>query len=309
MSTQLIFGDSLERMQEIEAGTIDLVLADMPYGTTSCKWDSAIPLDELWLHLKRVIKPNGVIVLTAQTPFDKVLGVSSLPMLKYEWIWEKTTATGHLNANKAPMKAHENVFVFYKKQPTYNFQKTFGHPRKTAIRGKCSSELHGKENLEVVSYDSTERYPRNVLVFKSDKQKSKLHPTQKPLALMEYLVATYTNEAMKRAPNGFVRHRDNENTLSATLMKHFRKRKLFPTDAHRIYSFRHSFEKRMLEAGLDYGLRCLLMGHSVSRPEYGDGGKLSFRHDQLKRMILPFSIQLLNSVSYPERKMDKNGTS
>lgn len=192
---KLMFGDCLERMKEIPDGSVDLVLTDPPYGTTACKWDSVIDFTLMWEQLKRIIKPNGAILLMAQTPFDKVLGVSNLSMLKYEWIWEKTTATGHLNAKKCPMKAHENVLVFYDKLPTYNPQKTSGHKRKTskADRSKLNGECYGKQEGLTV-YDSTDRYPRSVQVFSTDKQKVKLHPTQKPVALLEYLIKTYTNE-------------------------------------------------------------------------------------------------------------------
>jgi site-specific DNA-methyltransferase (adenine-specific) len=190
----LMHGDCLERMKEIPDGSVDLVLADPPFGTTQCKWDSIIDLDLMWDQLKRVIKPNGAILLFGQTPFDKVLGCSNLPMLKYEWIWEKTSATGHLNVKRSPMKAHENILVFYKKPPTYNGQKTTGHKRKTSKTGKTyNSACYGAESKKP-DYDSDERHPRSVQVFKSDKQKSKLVPTQKPLALMEYLMKTYSNE-------------------------------------------------------------------------------------------------------------------
>lgn len=191
----LLFGDCLERMKEIPDGSVDLILTDPPYGTTQNKWDSVIDLNAMWEQLKRIIKPNGAILLCAQTPFDKVLGVSNLNMLKYEWIWEKTTATGHLNAKKAPMKAHENILVFYKKPPTYNPQKTQGHVRKTstADRSKLNGECYGSQE-GVTVYDSTERYPRSVQVFSTDKQRIALHPTQKPIALMEYLIKTYSNK-------------------------------------------------------------------------------------------------------------------
>lgn len=148
----------------------------------------------MWKELNRIIKPNGAIVLTAQTPFDKVLGYSNIENLKYEWIWEKTAATGHLNAKKQPMKAHENILVFYKKQCTYNPIKTFGHkPTNSFTKRNGDGDCYGK-TVEVSGGGSTERYPRSVQTYKSDKQKSSLHPTQKPIALMEYLVKTYTNE-------------------------------------------------------------------------------------------------------------------
>ena len=184
-------------MDYIDAESIDLILADLPFGTTKCKWDSIIDLVKLWECYKRIIKPNGAIVLNAQTPFDKILGASNLQMLRYEWIWEKTQATGHLNAKKMPMKAHENVLVFYKHLPTYNPQKTYGHERKVSKaihKVNCiESEVYNK-GQKLTTYDSTERYPRSVLKFPSDKQTSSLHSTQKPLALGEYFVKTYSNE-------------------------------------------------------------------------------------------------------------------
>lgn len=190
----MLQGCCLDRMSELEPNSVDLVLVDPPYGTTACKWDSVIDLEKMWELLLKIVKINGAIVMTAQTPFDKVLGMSKLEMLKYEWIYEKTNATGYFNAKKMPMKAHENVLVFYRKPPTYNPQKTHGHVRKTTIRDKNSNtEVYGS-NTKNSEYDSTSRYPRSVQKFKSDKQKTNIHPTQKPVALMEFLVKTYTNE-------------------------------------------------------------------------------------------------------------------
>ena len=206
MLIKLYNDDCLEAMKLIESGTIDMVLADPPFGTTQCKWDSIIDLDLMWKELKRIIKPRGVIVLMAQTPFDKVLGASNLSMLKYEWIWEKGNATGFLNAKKMPLKAHENVLVFsndleehwnmmvfYKKLPAYNPQMTHGHERKTTKRKTVNSDCYGKA-FNLTEYDSTSRYPRSVQFFSSDKQKGSYHATQKPVALGEYLIKTYTNE-------------------------------------------------------------------------------------------------------------------
>lgn len=185
-------------MKDIPDKSVDMILCDLPYGTTHCRWDSIIDLDKLWLIYERVIKKNGVIILTAQTPFDKVLGCSNLKLLRYEWIWEKTNATGHLNAKRMPMKAHENILVFYKNQPSYNPIKTKGHIRKvsTAIHKRNSKKGEVYNDYKNVTYDSTERYPRSVQLFKKDVQKVKLHPTQKPLALFEYLIKTYTNKDM-----------------------------------------------------------------------------------------------------------------
>ena len=191
----LMKGDCLVLLKKVEDESIDMVLADPPFGTTQCKWDTLIDLDLMWEELKRIIKPNGVIVLMAQTPFDKVLGASNLPMLKYEWIWEKTAATGHLNAKKMPMKAHENALVFYKKLPTYNPQVTEGHKPTSSYTKKhdADGDCYGKTK-SVSGGGKTTRYPRSVQIFASDKQKSSLHPTQKPVALGEYLIKTYTNE-------------------------------------------------------------------------------------------------------------------
>ena len=195
MKINLKKGDCLKLMNDIPDKSIDMILCDLPYGTTQNKWDSIISLDKLWEQYCRVIKDNGAIVLFAQTPFDKVLGCSNLKMLKYEWIWEKTSATGHLNAKKMPMKAHENILVFYKKLPTYNPQKTTGHtPVHSYTKHQDDGSNYGKTLIGISGGGSTERYPRSVQVFKTDKQKEALHPTQKPVDLLEYLIKTYTNE-------------------------------------------------------------------------------------------------------------------
>lgn len=194
---RLYLGDCLDVMQEIADKSIDMILADLPYGTTNCKWDNIIPLESLWKQYKRIIKDNGAIVLFAQTPFDKILGCSNINMLRYEWIWEKTTATGHYNAGKMPMKAHENILVFYKKSPTYNPQKTTGHRPINSytkyLRTQNNTEIYNKATKEMSGGGNTDRYPRSVQLFSTDKQKSKLHPTQKPIGLCEYLIRTYTN--------------------------------------------------------------------------------------------------------------------
>lgn len=190
----LMLGDCLDRMKEIESGTVDMILCDLPYGTTCCSWDAVIPFEYLWAEYERVIKKNGAIVLFGAQPFSTTLVASKLGLFRYELIWEKPNATGFLNANKQPLRAHENILVFYKSQPTYNPQKTYGHERKTTKRKDVGSEHYGKQ-LRNQAYDSTERYPRSVQVFSSDKQKSNFHPTQKPVALCEFLIRTYTNES------------------------------------------------------------------------------------------------------------------
>ena len=195
---KIYFGDCLGIMQQIPKKSIDFIFCDLPYGTTRCKWDSPIDLPRLWNEYKRIIKPRGAIALMAQTPFDKVLGASNLGMLKYEWIWEKTQATGHLNAKKMPLKAHENILVFYKDLPTYNPQKTNGHKPINSytkyVKTQNNTELYGEMKQEISGGGETDRYPRSVLLYSSDKQKSCLHPTQKPVALAEYLINTYSNE-------------------------------------------------------------------------------------------------------------------
>lgn len=199
---KLLHGDCFELFNQVEDKSVNMICADLPYGSTKAKWDTQIPLDKLWIEYKRVIKDNGVIVLFAQTPFDKVLGSSNLEWLKYEWIWEKPQATGFLNAKKMPMKAHENILIFYKNTPIYNPQKTIGHKpinsytKKADVQNKTN--VYGKVNMDISGGGETDRYPRSVQIFSSDKQKNKLdgtiHPTQKPLALIEYLIKTYTNE-------------------------------------------------------------------------------------------------------------------
>ena len=206
-SIKLKQGDCLELMRDIPSKSIDLILCDLPYGTTRNKWDSIIDLELLWEQYNRIIKDRGAILLFAQTPFDKVLGVSNLENLRYEIIWQKTAPTGFLNAKKMPMKAHENILVFYKKLPTYNPQMTQGHPRKVSSKksrsesAKRHSEksLKGESNYgvfanDIEGYDSTERYPLSVQVFAKDQQKENYHPTQKPIALLEWLIKTYSNE-------------------------------------------------------------------------------------------------------------------
>lgn len=206
-SIDLQQGDCLELMKDIPSKSIDLILCDLPYGTTRNKWDSIIDLDRLWADYDRIIKDNGAILLFAQTPFDKVLGVSNLKHLRYEIIWQKTAPTGFLNAKKMPMKAHENILVFYKKLPTYNPQMTQGHLRKVSSKSSRKKSVE-RQKLKVDNndsnynfygesaegYDSTERYPLSVQVFAKDQQKENYHPTQKPVALLEWLIKTYTNE-------------------------------------------------------------------------------------------------------------------
>ncbi|MGG2024229.1 site-specific DNA-methyltransferase [Gottfriedia sp. S16(2024)] len=183
-------GDCLEVMERIPNESIDMVLCDLPYGTTQNKWDSIICLEQLWKHYDRITKENGAIILTAQTPFDKILGASNIKNLKYEWIWQKTEATGFLNAKKMPLKNHENILVFYKKTPTYNPQYTEGKPYSYKKEGITSTNYGESTGTELIVNDG-KRHPLTIQTFKKDKG---LHPTQKPVALFEYLIRTYTNE-------------------------------------------------------------------------------------------------------------------
>jgi len=194
---ELINGDCLDVMSEIPDKSVNLILCDLPYGTTARnKWDVVLPMEEVWKHYKRIIVDNGVVALWSQMPFVVDLILSNPGMFRYEWIIEKTNATGFLNANRMPLKAHENMLIFYKKLPVYNPQKTKGHKRKvsSATHKRNSKKSTDYREYKPTDYDSTERYPRDVLKFAWDKQKSRLHPTQKPVAANEYFIRTYTNE-------------------------------------------------------------------------------------------------------------------
>ncbi|MBU3121353.1 site-specific DNA-methyltransferase [Acinetobacter soli] len=186
-------GDCLELMKSIEDNSINLILADLPYGVTECEWDQVIPFSPLWSQYERIISPNGAIILFSMQPFTAALINSNTKIFRYELIWEKPAATGFLNAKIQPLRAHENILVFYKRTPTYNPIKTTGHKRQRATRRKVGSAVYGKQ-LTNLDYDSTERYPRSVLCFSNDRQKSSIHPTQKPVALCEYLIKTYSNK-------------------------------------------------------------------------------------------------------------------
>ena len=182
----LLMGDCLERMKEIPYGSVDMVLADPPYGTTACKWDSIIPLEPMWEQLKRVIKPNGAIVLFGAEPFSSALRVSNIKQYKYDWVWEKSKPTGHLNAKKQPLRQVELISVFYKKQCTYL-------PQGTSPTNKIVSRTNRGNYGECskTTKQTVTGYPRNIIKFASV---DGVHPTQKPVALMEYLIKTYSNE-------------------------------------------------------------------------------------------------------------------
>ena len=190
MQSYIKQGDCLELMKEIPDKSVDLILCDLPYGTTQNKWDTVLDLEKLWGGYNRIVKDNTPIVLFSQMPFTATLVKSNFPLFKYEWIWQKQQGTGYLNAKKMPLKAHENILVFYKKLPLYNPQMRTGFKPYSCKRGKGTSNYN--KHISVVSTSNGERYPIDILEFAYDKQK--LHPTQKPVALLEYLIKTYTNE-------------------------------------------------------------------------------------------------------------------
>jgi len=197
-NTLLGLGDCLELMKKIPDGTVDMILCDLPYGTTACKWDVIIPFDKLWVEYERIIKANGAIVLFGSEPFSSLLRTSNLKLYRYDWIWKKDKATGHLNAKKQPMREIETISIFYKAQSTYNPQLYKKDPKnvRPASRGKQPSIYNESDKDAERAIDITLGYPRQLLEFRScsaDKGKS-FHPTQKPVALLEYLIKTYTNE-------------------------------------------------------------------------------------------------------------------
>ena len=197
----LMLGDCLERMKEIPDGSVDMILADPPYNTTACSWDLQIPFEAMWFELKRVIKPNGAIVLFGIEPFSSFLRCSNIKDYKYDWIWIKEKGTGFAFSGKQPLRKYENISVFYAKQPFYNSEgeklcKPYTHT--LPISKSDSSRGAGQHNI---NQDGTRKYAtythakkNNVLTFARESQTKSLHPTQKPVALMEYLIKTYTNE-------------------------------------------------------------------------------------------------------------------
>lgn len=188
-------GDCLELMKDIPAGSVDMILCDLPYGATHNSWDVKLDMSALWEQYNRVVKPTGAIILFGSGYFTAELMQSNQRDWRYNLIWEKSTPTGFLNANRMPLRCHEDILVFYRKPPNY-------HPIMSKGKRKVSTMAHKRNckngssygTYNSVSYDSDERYPRSVLHFPTDKQKCALHPTQKPIALLEYLIRTYTNE-------------------------------------------------------------------------------------------------------------------
>lgn len=192
---QLFNGDCLEVMKQIPDKSVDMILCDLPYGTTACKWDTVIPFDKMWEQYKRIIKDNGAIVLFGQEPFSSMLRMSNRKMYRYDWIWQKSKYSNFLCLKKQPAKNFENICVFYKKQPIYNPQMLFGKPyidKRTKNRTVGRQQKYGTKTCDVIINNGT-RYPNCTISFANGNNKT-LHPTQKPVALCEYLIKTYTNE-------------------------------------------------------------------------------------------------------------------
>lgn len=190
----LIQGDCLQVMEQLLVNkSIDMVLADLPYGLTACRWDIIIPLERLWEQYKRIIKDNGVIVLTASQPFTSILVMSNIKWFKYEWIWEKHQGTNPMSANISPLKSHENVLIFSSGRTKYFPQMTQGNPYFGFNSDKFQSEVYGGGKSVHRSNEKGTRYPKTIIKITKDKGK-RFHPTQKPIALFEYLIKTYTLE-------------------------------------------------------------------------------------------------------------------
>ena len=203
----LHLGDCLDVMQDIPDGSVDMVCTDPPFGTTACKWDSVIPFEPMWAQLKRIVKPNGAIVLMASQPFTSALVMSNVKMFKYCWVWEKTRPTGHVNAKNKPMKAHEDVAVFstgttvhasqsesrmiYNPQglQSVNILKKQDTPGRRAMG--AGSTVSTRPSTKATHMQTETNYPRSIVKISSESMN--VHPTQKPVALMEYLIRTYTN--------------------------------------------------------------------------------------------------------------------
>ena len=194
--------DCFQTFDRLEDGSVDMVMVDPPYGTTACKWDSIVPLEPMWDALKRVIKSNGAIVMMASQPFTSKLIMSNLGWFRYEWIWEKERPTNIFLLKKQAGKVHENICVFYCKQPTYNpILEESKQPKNNQNNKSQAGEMNvietiGKTKTKISSgYNPAKRYPRSVLkISRGTRNNRKFHPTQKPVALMEYLIETYTNK-------------------------------------------------------------------------------------------------------------------
>ena len=193
---KLYQGDCLEVMDKIPDGSIDMILCDLPYGTTACKWDTVIPFEPLWKQYNRVIKKNGAVVLFGSEPFSSYLRMSNIKNYKYDWYWSKSKPSGHLNAKKQPMRKFESISIFYKKQCVYNPQGLI-YGEFNNNRPSRESKVNGEYTFGIekdFGISKARNYPNNELKF-SNKNNNLVHPTQKPVELLEYLIKTYTNES------------------------------------------------------------------------------------------------------------------
>ena len=211
MAIQLHCGDCLDIMPQISDQSVDMILADLPYGTTKCKWDNLIDLTHLWKEYTRIIKPGGAILLFGNEPFSSLLRTSNLDWYRYDWYWQKDRAANFLFGNRQPLKNIEIISVFYQSQPTYNPQKTINpkgpskrhlsknpakissHVKEIMGEGWKATEMDADQNYHGKSYEPDKLLPKQLIYFAKDSRK-RLHPTQKPVSLLEYLIRTYTNE-------------------------------------------------------------------------------------------------------------------
>jgi len=192
----LFKGDCLGIMKQFEEDSFDMVLTDLPYGTTQNKWDSIIDLEKMWKFIFRITTKKSALIFTGTEPFSSILRISNLEIYKYDWIWNKVNRiSGFLNSKKQPLRNFENIIVFYRKQCTYNPIMEKGKPYKTVSKGKKSSN-YGKQSDGIETTNEGNYYPKQIIDIKADKRgkEGRLHPTQKPVALFEYLIKTYTNE-------------------------------------------------------------------------------------------------------------------
>ena len=235
MEYKLYNGNCLEIMKDIPDNSIDMVLCDLPYGTTACKWDNVIPFEPLWEQYNRIIKSNGAICLFGSEPFSSALRMSNIKDYKYDWIWRKPRGTGHLNAKKQPLRDAENICVFYKKQCFYNPQFAKGEPY-SALKGGKTSKISEKgqttygtfmNGAEYRNDNNGFRYPKQIIEF-GVVERGTVHPTQKPVALLEYLIKTYTNEGetvldncMGSGSTGVACQNTNRNFVGIELDEHY----------------------------------------------------------------------------------------
>lgn len=194
MTIKLLMGDCLELMKNLPDASVDLILCDLPYGTTACKWDSVIPFDPLWAQYRRVAKQNAAIVLTASQPFTSALVMSNPKMFKYQWVWDKVNAASGLHAKTQPMRSHEDILVFGRRRILYIPQMEKAERRVDKERCIPNGEAFSGKSVVRIYDNNGKKFPKSVLRISNANQRGKLHPTQKPVALMEYLIRTYTNE-------------------------------------------------------------------------------------------------------------------